>query len=162
MELPFIRIGTSLFERFSLGALPLIGPGINLSLYKDLTKTCPSHSSANKEKELSLAGLQARNQVLIAQRFLKFKNHLLSLARHLLGLIVHTNHTIRAVKLATSASFSSNRLCSCASSSSIVLLAGGGRNSFDVEAASAAATITDTFLGRNSSDTLLEDRSGVI
>lgn len=47
------------------------------------------------------------------------------------------------------------------SSSSIVLLAGGGKK-FDVEAASAAATITDTVLGRNSSDTLLEDGSGVI
>ncbi|GAB4841858.1 hypothetical protein Ancab_039476 [Ancistrocladus abbreviatus] len=33
---------------------------------------------------------------------------------------------------------------------------------FDVEAASAAAPITDTVLGRNSSDTLLEDGSGVI
>ena len=63
--------------------------------------------------------------------------------------------------MATSASFSSNRLCSCASSSSIVLLAGGGRK-FDVEAASPAATIIDTVLGRNSSDTLLGDGSGVI
>ena len=54
-----------------------------------------------------------------------------------------------------------NRLCSCAGSSYIVLLAGGGRK-FDVEAASAAATITDTVLGRNSSDTLLGDGSGVI
>ena len=44
---------------------------------------------------------------------------------------------------------------------SIVLLAGGGTK-FDVEAASAAATITDTVLGRNSSDTLLGDGSGVI
>lgn len=42
-----------------------------------------------------------------------------------------------------------------------MLLAGGGTK-FDVEAASAAATITDTVLGRNSSDTLLEDGSGVI
>lgn len=42
-----------------------------------------------------------------------------------------------------------------------MLLAGGGRK-FDVEAASAAATITDTVLGRNSSDTLLGDGSGVI
>lgn len=33
---------------------------------------------------------------------------------------------------------------------------------FYVEAASAAATITDTVLGRNSSDTLLGDGSGVI
>lgn len=62
-----------------------------------------------------------------------------------------------AVKLAASASFSSNRLRSCASSSSIVLLAGVGT----VEAASAE-TITDTVLERNSSDTLLEDGSGVI
>ena len=43
----------------------------------------------------------------------------------------------------------------------MVLLASGGRK-FDVEAASAAATITDTILGRNSSDTLLGDGSGVI
>ena len=42
-----------------------------------------------------------------------------------------------------------------------MLLAGGGTK-FDVEAASAAATITDTVLGRNSSDTLLGDGSGVI
>jgi hypothetical protein len=42
-----------------------------------------------------------------------------------------------------------------------VLLAGGGIK-FDVEAASAAATITDTILGRNESDTLLGDGSGVI
>ena len=39
--------------------------------------------------------------------------------------------------------------------------AGGGRK-FDVKVASAAATITDTVLGRNSSDTLLGDGSGVI
>ena len=42
-----------------------------------------------------------------------------------------------------------------------MLLAGGGRK-FDVESASAAVTITDTVLGRNSSDTLLGDGSGVI
>lgn len=42
-----------------------------------------------------------------------------------------------------------------------MLLAGGGRK-FDVEAASAAATITDTVLGRNFSDTLLYDGSEVI
>ena len=52
-------------------------------------------------------------------------------------------------------------IASAAHSSSRVLLAGGGRK-FDVEAASAAAPITDTVLGRNSSDTLLEDGSGVI
>lgn len=42
-----------------------------------------------------------------------------------------------------------------------MLLAGGGTKC-DVEAASAAATITDTVLGINSSDTLLGDGSGVI
>lgn len=42
-----------------------------------------------------------------------------------------------------------------------MLLAGGGRK-LDAEAASAAATITDTVLGRNSSDTLLGDGSGEI
>lgn len=92
----------------------------------------------------------------IQKRWKRCPRWLLGLTNHLLGLIVHTNHTIRAVKLATSVSFS--RLCSCASSSYIVLLAGGGTK-FDVEAASA---ITDTVLGINSSDTLLGDGSGVI
>lgn len=42
-----------------------------------------------------------------------------------------------------------------------MLLAGGGTK-FDVEAASAAATITDTVLGINSSDTLLGDGVSVL